>query len=164
RERLEQLFSRADLPREWLDKHFQDAYIEKIQVSLSRRTWTLFLGLKRPVPPHIWQEMESRLSSVLGRAAGVSVRLRPAGVDPEQILQLYWEWIRKRVAEDVCAAAAGWMGRAEWRWEKDGMIITFPHPMMVQMAEQKRLDRVIASMIREVSGKENRVTLESRPL
>src|SRR5690606_41427772 len=77
RERLEQLFSRADLPREWLDKHFQDAYIEKIQVSLSRRTWTLFLGLKRPVPPHIWQEMESRLSSVLGRAAGVSVRLRP---------------------------------------------------------------------------------------
>src|SRR5690606_10331433 len=70
----------------------------------------------------------------------------------------------RSVAEDVSAAAAGWMGRAEWRWEKDGMIITFPHPMMVQMAEQKRLDRVIASMIREVSGKEIRVTLESRPL
>jgi DNA polymerase-3 subunit alpha (Gram-positive type) len=164
RERLEQLFSRADLPREWLDKHFEGAYIEKIQVSLSRKTWTLFLGLKRPVPPHIWKEMESRLQSALGRGAGVSIRLRPAGSDPEQLVRLYWEWIRKKVAEDVSAAAAGWMGRAEWRWEKDGIVITFPHPMMVRMAEQKRLDRVIASIIREVSGTEIRVTLESRPL
>ncbi len=164
RERLEQLFSRADLPREWLEKHFEGAYIEKIQVSLSRKTWTLFLCLKRPVPPHIWKEVESRLGSALGRAAGVSIRLRPAGADPEQLVRLYWEWIRKKVAEDVSAAAAGWMGRAEWRWEKDGMIIAFPHPMMAKMAEQKRLDRVIASIIREVSGTEIRVTLESRPL
>jgi DNA polymerase-3 subunit alpha (Gram-positive type) len=164
RERLEQLFSRADLPREWLEKHFEGAYIEKIQVSLSRKTWTLFLCLKRPVPPHIWKEVESRLGSALGRAAGVSIRLRPAGADPEQLVRLYWEWIRKKVAEDVSAAAAGWMGRAEWRWEKDGMIIVFPHPMMAKMAEQKRLDRVIASIIREVSGTEIRVTLESRSL
>jgi DNA polymerase-3 subunit alpha (Gram-positive type) len=164
RERLEQLFSRADLPREWLEKHFEGAYIEKIQVSLSRKTWTLFLCLKRPVPPHIWKEVESRLGSALGRAAGVSIRLRPAGADPEQLVRLYCEWIRKKVAEDVSAAAAGWMGRAEWRWEKDGMIIAFPHPMMAKMAEQKRLDRVIASIIREVSGTEIRVTLESRPL
>ncbi|MFS8512717.1 MAG: PHP domain-containing protein, partial [Planifilum fulgidum] len=164
RERLEQLFSRADLPREWLEKHFEGAYIEKIQVSLSRKTWTLFLCLKRPVPPHIWKEVESRLGSALGRAAGVSIRLRPAGADPEQLVRLYWEWIRKKVAEDVSAAAAGWMGRAEWRWEKDGMIIAFPHPMMAKMAEQKRLGRVIASLIREVSGTEIRVSLESRSL
>lgn len=164
RERLERLFSRADLPREWLDKHFQGAYIEKIQVSLSRKTWTLYLCLKRPVPPHIWKEVESRLDLTLGRAAGVSVRLRPAGADPEQLVRLYWEWIRKRVAEDVSAAAAGWMGRAEWRWEKDRMVIVFPQPMMVQVAKQKRLERVIVSMIREISGTEIRVHLESRLL
>ncbi|MDN4594460.1 PolC-type DNA polymerase III [Polycladomyces subterraneus] len=159
--KLEKLLAHANLSPEWWNEHFSGAYIEKVRVSRKRQSWTILLRLPRLVPPHIVQEAQERISRAFQAYARVSLKVRFDHVEMNQLLEVYWQVIRHHVAENVSAAAAGWLGKATWNWERDRLTIVFPNPMMLNMARQKRVDDAIASYLQDLSGGRISVILSS---
>ncbi|OYD09479.1 PolC-type DNA polymerase III [Paludifilum halophilum] len=162
RQRWEQVLKKAEIPSEVVQQHFAGAYIEKVKVSRLKRTWTFYLKLEQPVPPHVMFRVQEKVAEAFSPAVQTSFVVRYEGADLEQLMEMYWQWIRKRVAEDLSPSAAGWLSRSDWHLEGELLTINFPNQMMTQMAVSKQLDQVVASLFQEVSGTRLQVALSYR--
>ena len=94
--------------------------------------------------------------------ARVLFKFRYRESKPEQVIEQYWPWICKKIAENTSASAAGWLARAQRQVEKSELSILFANPMMKEVASKKKLDQVIEELISEVSGQHLTVRLESK--
>ncbi|MCS1351283.1 PolC-type DNA polymerase III [Mechercharimyces sp. CAU 1602] len=149
---LQQIFTEANIPSEWMEKYFVDGYLNKVQVSRSRGTWTLYLCLNRPVPPDILHQVKEKMSQKYGRVARVSFVMEYVEVPSDQVMTLYWQWIIGKVGHHVSQSAAGWLAKSKWHMEENTFTITFSNPLMMQMAQKKQLDQVVSSLFFAVSG------------
>ncbi|WP_108024349.1 PolC-type DNA polymerase III [Melghirimyces profundicolus] len=161
RDRLEEVFRRARIPDE-AAKYFEGAYIEKVKVSRRDRSWTFYLQLVHPVPPNILFGVRDRIASAFHPVADVRFVVRYGRADLSQLMEMYWHWIRKRVADNLSPSAAGWLSRGEWQMEGNRLTIAFPNPVMNKMAVAKQLDQVVASLFHEISGTRIQVDLACR--
>ncbi|MFD1394832.1 PolC-type DNA polymerase III [Kroppenstedtia eburnea] len=161
RDRLEDVFRRAGIPEETV-KYFEGAYIEKVKVSRRNRSWTFYLVLGRPVPPQILFSVQDRIREAFRSVAEIRFSIRYGQANLSQLMEMYWQWIRKRVADQLSPSAAGWLARAEWQLEGERLTLVFANPMMNQMAVAKQLDQVVASLFQEISGTRIQVALTFR--
>ena len=151
RDRLEDVFRRAGIPEESV-KHFDGAYIEKVKVSRRNRSWTFYLVLGKPVPPQILFAVQDRIREAFRTVAEIRFSIRYGQANLSQLMEMYWQWIRKRVADQLSPSASGWLARAKWELKGERLTLVFPNPMMNQMAVAKQLDQVVASFFQEISG------------
>ncbi|GGE25187.1 DNA polymerase III PolC-type [Marinithermofilum abyssi] len=159
RDRLEQLFQQARISRDVKEQHFYHAYIEKVRVSRRNRTWTFYLRLEKPVPPNVLQQVESRVAEAFQSIAGVTFVINYNQADLPQLMEMYWQWIRQKVAEKLSPSAAGWLSRAEWQLEGNTLTIAFANDVVTKMAISKQLDQVVTSLFHEISGTRIKVVL-----
>lgn len=160
RERWEAVMKRAELPDEFIP-YFKGATIEKVKVSRKQKTWSFYLQLSDPVPPNVLFAMQERVAEAFRPVAEVRFVIRYQAADFAQLMEMYWHWVRKRVAENLSPSAAGWLSRARWKMVGSTLTLTFPTLLMAQMAVAKQLDQVVSSLFQEISGTRIQVKLEA---
>lgn len=151
--------NRAQLPAE-LAAHFAGASIEKVKVSRKQKRWTFYLRLKTPVPPNVMFAMQKQVAEAFQPVAKVNFVVCYHQADLEQLMEMYWHWVRKQVGQNLSPSAAGWLSRAQWAMEDSTLTLSFPSPMMTQMAVAKQLDQVVSSIFQEVCGTRIQVKLQ----
>ncbi|PTM58967.1 DNA polymerase III catalytic subunit PolC type [Desmospora activa DSM 45169] len=159
RERWEAVMKRAQLPTE-MATYFTEASIEKVKVSRKQKMWTFYLRLETPVPPNVMFAMQKQVAEAFHPVVQVQFVVRYQQADLEQLIEMYWHWIRKKVAQNLSPSAAGWLSRAEWTMVDSTLTLSFPSRMMTQMAVAKQLDQVVSSLFQEVSGTRIQVKLQ----
>ena len=142
-------------------KYFEGAYIEKVKVSRRNRSWTFYLVLGTPVPPQILFAVQDRIRETFRSMAEIRFSIRYGQANLSQLMEMYWQWIRKRVSDNF-HLCVGWLAQAEWQLEGERLILVFANPMMHQMAVSKQLDQVVASFFHEISGTRIHVALTFR--
>ncbi|QKG84566.1 PolC-type DNA polymerase III [Kroppenstedtia pulmonis] len=165
RERLESVFQQAGIDSDIIEKYFPQAYIEKVKVSRRKRMWTFYLVLEQPVPPTVLFRVQDKIGETFRSVAEVRFCPRYRNADLEQLMELYWQWIRKRVADSVSPSAAGWLAKAQWQLTGEKhLTVVFPNPMVTKMAISKQLDQVVTSLFQEVTGTRPSVSLIFREI
>ncbi|WP_142505073.1 PolC-type DNA polymerase III [Melghirimyces algeriensis] len=161
RKRLEEVFREAQVPDEEAE-YFKGAYIEKVKVSRQKRRWTFCLQLAQPIPPNVLFKVEDRISQSFRSVANVQFAIRYERADLSQLMEMYWHWIRKRVAERVSTSAAGWLSKAVWQIDGKRLLITFSNPILNKMAVSKQLDQAVEALFQEISGTRLKVEFASQ--
>ncbi|WP_089973026.1 PolC-type DNA polymerase III [Lihuaxuella thermophila] len=145
------LFQTASLPQDWLQQHFRQARILKVQVSRKTNSWLIHLQLPEPLPPEISQEFLTRLQKHFA-PIHVMVRYHFDRIDHEVVLMKTKYWIQKQIQENVAPASAAWFGQAEWKVQGERIEIMFPNPAVMNMARQRSIDRYVRKYYQEITG------------
>lgn len=162
RDRLVQMLRHAKIPNDWLEQYFSGGYIEKVEVSRIKKTWTFYLCLTRPLPSDVLEGLEQRIGNAFPQVARVLLKVRYKEVNLDQIIDQYWPLICKKIADNISASAAGWLARAQRKVAQKELSILFSDPIMEEMASKKKLDQVIEKLIYEISGQHLTVRLQSK--
>ncbi|MFC5472055.1 PolC-type DNA polymerase III [Cohnella suwonensis] len=140
RKRFEVLLQQAELPTEWLSQHFRDGQIEKVEISRSRKEWTIHTAKEALLPKTIYAGFVERVKAKLGHVADITHVLRYGSqVTTEQIVREYWplfiEWMQREVA-----SVNGWLAKAELEFDKDIVTIALLNETNLGLARKKELD------------------------
>ncbi|MFC7439732.1 PolC-type DNA polymerase III [Laceyella putida] len=156
-EALVNLFKEVQLPNEWLDKQFKEATITEVQVDPGAKAWKIRIRLPEPINSEVWQEFQVRIKKHFQPHIQVSVMFDYDHIEHETVLRMYKHYIQRWIQERVAPAASAWFGQADWR-VRDGQIeIVFPNPAVLQMAEQRGVERHISRYYQRITGKEMKV-------
>src|SRR5690606_10534002 len=109
RKRFEVLLQQAELPSEWMDKHFRDGHINKVEISRSRKEWTFHISKSTLLPKAIYVGFIERVRTKLGHIADIKkVLLYEQSISTQSIVQEYWsvfvEWMQQEVV-----SVNGWL-------------------------------------------------------
>jgi DNA polymerase-3 subunit alpha (Gram-positive type) len=166
RKRFEVLLQQAELPSEWMDKHFRDGHINKVEISRSRKEWTFYISKNTLLPKAIYVGFIERVRTKLGHIADIKkVLLYEQSISTQSIVQEYWsvfvEWMQQEVV-----SVNGWLGKADLSFVGDLVTITLLNDTNFELARKKEIDVQAARFYEERFQRSLRVKLaigESRP-
>ncbi|MFC5401976.1 PolC-type DNA polymerase III [Cohnella soli] len=159
RKRFEVLLQQAELPTEWLNQHFRDGQIEKVEISRSRKEWTIYTTKEALLPKAVYAGFVERVKAKLGHVADITHVLRYASqVTTEQIVREYWplfiEWMQREVA-----SAGGWLAKAELEFDKELVTIALMNETNLGLARKKELDVQAVKYYEERFGRSLRIKM-----
>lgn len=166
RKRFEVLLQQAELPSEWMDNHFRDGHIQKVEISRSRNEWTIYIGKSTLLPKLIYSGFIDRVRTKLGHIADIKkVLIYEDAITTHNIVQEYWplfvEWMQQEAV-----SVNGWLGKAEVTVEGDLITVTLLNDTNFELARKKEVDVHAARFYEEHFQRSCRVKLvvgESRP-
>lgn len=140
RKRFEVLLQQAELPSEWMDNHFRDGHIQKVEISRSRKEWTLYIAKNTLLPKAIYVGFVERVRTKLGHIADIKKVLNYSqSVSTQSILQEYWpvfvEWMQREAV-----SVNGWLGKADIGVEGDLVTVTLLNETNYELARKKEID------------------------
>lgn len=157
---LQQFFQTVGLIDAKYKQYFEQAFVEKVQVSPKRRTWKIFLHTPELVPLDIWSSVQETVKKYFAKVCDVFVQFQYDRVDTQMVMELYWNWIRKQIQENLSHSQAGWLGQASWKVEEQRLKIRFPNQVLLDMAQQKKVDEWVAKYYQQLTGRGIHVQLE----
>ncbi|TCS95442.1 PolC-type DNA polymerase III [Hazenella coriacea] len=160
-ESIRKLFNEVDLPREWLQEHFGQAWIEKVQVSMKQHSWTILLHLPEPIPAEIWYEFQLRLNKHF-HPIRVKVHFIYDSVNHETTLEKVKYWIQKQIEENHAPASGSWFGKAEWSVQGERIEVVFANPTILDMAKSRGIDQLVAKYYTRITGKSVTIHLSAK--
>lgn len=166
RKRFEVLLQQAELPTEWLGQHFRDGHIEKVEVSRTRKQWTIYIGKSLLLPRAIYIGLNERVKAKLGHVAeiGLIVNYGPE-VSTDSIVKEYWQSFVERMQQEV-ASVNGWLAKADVAADGDLLTVALLNETNLGLARKKEIDVQAAKYFEERFLRSCRVKLavgESKP-
>jgi DNA polymerase-3 subunit alpha (Gram-positive type) len=166
RKRFEVLLQQAELPTEWLGQHFRDGHIEKVEVSRTRKQWTIYIGKSLLLPRAIYIGLNERVKAKLGHVAeiGLIVNYGPE-VSTDSIVKEYWQSFVERMQQEV-ASVNGWLAKADVAADGDLLTVALLNETNLELARKKEIDVQAAKYFEERFLRSCRVKLavgESKP-
>lgn len=158
---VQRLFSEAKIPSEWYEAYFTQAFISDVKVHLQKKSWKIHIHLPELVPIEIWEGVQDYIKRFLAPSVDVEVQFLYDTLATKVVLEKYWHWIKKQIAEKSAVASSGWLGKAKWKVIGDCIQISFPNLFMEKMARQKELDQVVQKYYRLLTGQDVQVVLQS---
>jgi len=166
RKRFEVLLQQADLPAEWKEQHFRDGYIDRLEISRSRKEWTFFIGLATLLPAAVYIGFLEKLKSKLGHHANIKkVVLYTESVTNAQIVNAYWRLFVEEMQRSS-ASVNGWLAKADVDVVDDLVTVVLLNAPNLEMAKKKEIDTLATRFFEERFRRSCRVKLtigEARP-
>lgn len=75
KEKMDLLLKQLQVPEEYVQKYFQDSYLDKLQVYKKTKTWHFHLHVKQVLPADIYQLLQAKLKESFQQIAGVELTL-----------------------------------------------------------------------------------------
>lgn len=160
-EALQKLFSIAEIPSEWYQAYFTQAFITNVNVQLQKKSWMIHIHLPELVPVEVWEGVQEKIRRYLAPSIDASVQFIYDPLETKVVMEKYWHWIKKQIAEKSAVASSGWLGKAKWKIVSNSLEIIFPNVLMEKMARQKELDFLVQGYYRKLTGQEIRVVLKT---
>jgi DNA polymerase-3 subunit alpha (Gram-positive type) len=159
RKRFELLLQQAELPAEWVAEHFADGYINKVEISRSRKEWKFYFVKSKPLPASIYVGLIERIKSKLGHLADISVHLAYEDTVPTAaLLQEYWpvfvEWMQHEFA-----SVNGWLAKSRFEVENEILTLILLDETGLGLARRKTVDVQAARFFEERFGRACRVQM-----
>ncbi|WP_391573956.1 PolC-type DNA polymerase III [Cohnella sp.] len=140
RKRFEVLLQQAELPTEWLGQHFRDGHIEQVEISRSRKRWTITVGKETLLPRNIYIGTLERVKAKLGHIADVDLVMNyEAQVTTDSIVKEYWLAFVERMQKEV-ASVNGWLAKANVSVEGDVLNVALLNETNLALARKKEID------------------------
>jgi DNA polymerase-3 subunit alpha (Gram-positive type) len=166
RQRFELLLQQLEMPAEWISEYFADGYIEKVEVSKTRKEWKMHFVKSTLIPASVYSDLISRIRAKLGHLAEISVCLAYEDqIVTERILEEYWpvfvEWMQK-----AHVSVNGWLAKASIHAEKGLLTVYLLDEISLGLAKRKSLDQSAVRFFEQRFDRACRVKLavgESRP-
>lgn len=163
---FEVLLQQAQLPAEWKRDYYSNGYLDRLEISPSRKEWTFYIGLDQLLPPAVYAGMQQRIKEKLGHHAEVSsVVLYHPDIPTGDIVKTYWglfvEWMQQRAA-----SVNGWLAKADLDASKDVVTVTLLNETNLELAKKKEVDAHAARFFEERFRRTCRLKLsvgETRP-
>lgn len=163
---FEVLLQQAQLPAEWKREHYSNGYLDRLEISPSRKEWTFYIGLDQLLPPAVYAGMQQKIKEKLGHHAEVScVILYSEDVATGDIVKTYWtmfvDWMQQRAA-----SVNGWLAKADLDASKDVVTVTLLGETNLEIAKKKEVDAHAVRFFEERFGRTCRLKLsvgETRP-
>ncbi|WP_080841000.1 PolC-type DNA polymerase III [Cohnella massiliensis] len=159
RKRFELLLEQAEIPVDWINSYFQDGYIEKVEVSKAKKTWTFHFVKKTLVPAAVYGGFSSRVAAKLGHLANIAMVTRyEESVRTDELLSDCWplfvEWMQSEFA-----SVNGWLAKARHHAEGDLLTVTLMDELGLEMARKKNVEAHAVRFFEERFGRKCRVKL-----
>lgn len=140
RKRFEVLLQQAELPTEWMNLHFRDGHINKVEISRSRKEWTFFIAKNILLPKPIYAGFIDRVRTKLGHIAEIRTIFQYGDeVTTKSIVMEYWssfvEWMQQEAV-----SVNGWLGKADVEVEGDLITVTLLNETNCGLARRKEVD------------------------
>ncbi|WP_027084342.1 PolC-type DNA polymerase III [Cohnella panacarvi] len=164
---FEVLMQQAALPAEWKQEYYSNGYLDRLEISPSKKEWTFYIGLTQLLPAAVYAGMTERMRAKLGHHADIqTVLLYAQAVPTGAIVQAYWslfvEWMQQSVV-----SVNGWLAKAEVDYDdKDVVTVTLHTVMNLELAKKKEIDVHAARFFEERFQRATRFKLtvgEARP-
>lgn len=163
---FEVLLQQAQLPAEWKRDYYSNGYLDRLEISPSRKEWTFYIGLDRLLPPAVYAGTQQKIKEKLGHHAEVScVILYSEDVATGDIVKTYWamfvDWMQQRAA-----SVNGWLAKADLDASKDVVTVTLLNETNLEIAKKKEVDAHAARFFEERFQRACRLKLsvgETRP-
>ncbi|MFC4598980.1 PolC-type DNA polymerase III [Cohnella hongkongensis] len=140
RRRFEVLLQQAELPTEWLGQHFRDGQIEKVEISRSRKRWTITIGKDVLLPRTIYIGLLDRVRSKLQHIADVDIVIRYGPeISSDAIVKEYWQAFVDGMQKEV-ASVNGWLAKADVSVDGDVLTIALLNETNLGLARKKEID------------------------
>ncbi|MFC5702094.1 PolC-type DNA polymerase III [Cohnella faecalis] len=158
--RFELLLREAALPAEWIDSHFRDGYIQKVEISRTRKEWTFYFHKDTLIPASVYVGFTGRIKEKLSHIADIRaiVLNYSDAVETDELLQEYWnvfvEWMQKEFP-----SVNGWLAKA--RVEAAGGLLTIYmlDDTGLELARKKTIDAHAVRFYEERFGRVCRVKM-----
>ncbi|MFC5532494.1 PolC-type DNA polymerase III [Cohnella yongneupensis] len=163
---FEVLLQQAALPVEWKREYYSNGYLDRLEISPSRKEWTFYIGLDQLLPAVVYVEMAERMRAKLGHHADIrSVLLYAPSVPTGQIVQAYWgmfvEWMQQSAV-----SVHGWLAKAAVDFDNDVVTVSLLNETNLELAKKKEIDVNAVRYFEERFQRTCRIKLtvgESRP-
>lgn len=138
---FEVLMQQAALPAEWKQEYYSNGYLDRLEISPSKKEWTFYIGLDQLLPVAVYAGMTERMRAKLGHHADIqTVLLYAPNVPTGAIVQAYWslfvEWMQQSVV-----SVNGWLAKAEVDYDdKDVVTVTLLTEMNLELAKKREID------------------------
>lgn len=94
KERFQLLLEQISLPTNLVDSYFQDAWIEKVTIERSKKSWHFEFGLQTQLPLEVFLLFKSHLSNTFQQIAYVTFSLTySVQASSGNVVQEYWPYI-----------------------------------------------------------------------
>ncbi|RLL45348.1 PolC-type DNA polymerase III [Oceanobacillus piezotolerans] len=92
KEKMHLLLKQIHMPEEIVNKHFQESYIEKLEVYKHTKTWHFYIHNINIIPPDVYQIFYTKLKEAFHQIAAIELSIETANkdCDPETIVG-YWQ-------------------------------------------------------------------------
>lgn len=138
RKRFEVLLQQAELPTEWLGQHYRDGHIEKVEISRSRKRWTITVSKETLLPRNIYIGTLERVKAKLGHIADVGLVLNYGEqVATDSIVKEYWLAFVERMQKEV-ASVNGWLAKADVSIEGDVLTVALLNETNLALARKRK--------------------------
>lgn len=159
RQRFELLLQQAGVSGDGADAYFRDGYIEKVEVSRSKKEWHFHLVKSTLLPAPVYASFAERVKAKLGHLAAISITLRyEDAVATEAILKEYWplfvQWMQAEFA-----SVNGWLTKGQIDAQGDSVTLTLFDKAGLELAKRKSVDAHAASFFEARFGRSCRVKL-----
>ncbi|MFC3797761.1 PolC-type DNA polymerase III [Cohnella sp. GCM10012308] len=159
RKRFELLLAQAEIPGDWIDAHFRDGYIDRVEVSKANRSWRFHFVKEALLPPPVYAGFHSRVRDKLGHLATIEMCLRhEETIATSELLLHYWplfvEWMQSEFA-----SVNGWLGKARPEAEGELLTLFMLNEASLEMARKKTVDTYAAKFFEERFGRACRIKL-----
>lgn len=98
KERFQLLLEQISLPTNLVDSYFQDAWIEKVTIERSKKSWHFEFGLQTPIPLEVFLLFKSHLINTFQQIAYVTFSLSYSSqASTGNAVQEYWPYIIEQI-------------------------------------------------------------------
>lgn len=159
RKRFELLLQQAEIPAQWVSEYFSDGYIQKVEISKTRKEWKFFFVKSTPLPASIYAGWIEKLKGKLGHLANISVLLGyEENVPTSSIVEEYWPvfvaWMQSEFV-----SVNGWLAKARIEAANDMLTLYMLDEMSLGLAQRKSVDTHAVKFFEERFGRTCRVKL-----
>ncbi|WP_442600908.1 PolC-type DNA polymerase III [Paenibacillus sp. KN14-4R] len=148
KQRFELLVQSAGIPKDVVQTHFVDAYLERVEVMRNQREWTFFLQVPRLVPQDVYRAFCKMISEHYAHLAKTRFIVHFQQTEPAQLVNEYWsmfmEWVHREET-----SVNGWMSRAKVEVQGSRLTIFFLDGIGLELAKKKNIDNWITSFFRD---------------
>lgn len=94
KERFQLLLEQISLPQSLIDSYFQDAWIEKVTIERSKKSWHFEFGLQSHLPLEVFLVFKTHLQNTFQQIAFVTFSLSYTATNfSENVVEQYWPYI-----------------------------------------------------------------------
>lgn len=141
RKRFEVLLEQANLPADWLAQHFGDGYIDRLEISRTRKEWTIYISKRMLIPATVYVRLAEQLKQKLGHIADIKlVLLYDEQIDTSALVHQYWHLFVEKMQRES-ASVNGWLTKAEIEAEDQLVTVTLLNETSLELAKKKEIDQ-----------------------
>ncbi len=144
-QQLKLLLKQANLAEEFIESHFGDAILEKVELSRKNKQWIFHLVLNNLIPVDVLDLMISEVTQKLQHIAIIDFVFKFVSIEREKIVQEYWELMIRSIKIPPNLHLV--LKNANVSMEKNKLVIQVPNELSRDMLLHRNVPTALSAVL-----------------